>query len=66
MTVRVLHLSTDSRTAKYTNFTSTKWTITDGHLTVGDSPDNPEASFAPGRWFDISNNEYDSAGDDEE
>lgn len=55
MSVKVVHPNPDlnSQFHKTTKFSSNSWTITEGHLTVGDSYGSPEASFAPNFWFEV-------------
>jgi hypothetical protein len=68
MSVRVSHRSTDftSNSAKFTTFTSDYWEIQDGHLTIGDSEETPEASFAPGNWFSVVSEDYQKAESEED
>jgi hypothetical protein len=56
MSVRVEHRSAnfEAKVAKTTDFGSSSWTVQDGHLIIGDSFGNPEATFAPGQWFSVN------------
>lgn len=65
--IKVEHLPRDSTStmSKETLFNSSSWTVAEGHLTIGDYQGSPEASFAPGSWFNVVKVDEDRSVDDE-